>query len=154
MAGSNHWNMVIPDEGSQYHEGSTSMICHRHPQHLHCFADDAAQCGPLAQHYAGIHSIPLAAIVGSVGRCHELGCDFQPRHPAAGSLGEESRYRSIRRAVAQGACLPAIEVYQLGSHYYVLDGNHRVAAARSAGQLEIDAVVIAFERVASQVAAA
>jgi hypothetical protein len=41
--------------------------------------------------------------------------------------------------------LPAIEVYQLGNEYYVLDGNHRVAAARSVGQLEIDAVVTAFQ---------
>jgi ParB-like chromosome segregation protein Spo0J len=44
----------------------------------------------------------------------------------------------------QDAPLPAIEVYQLGERYYVLDGNHRVAAARWQEQLEIDAVVTAF----------
>jgi hypothetical protein len=43
-----------------------------------------------------------------------------------------------------GTPLPAVELYKLGSGYYVVDGNHRVAAARELGQTEIDADVSEF----------
>ena len=44
--------------------------------------------------------------------------------------------------MSDGLPLPAIEVYKLGDCYYVLDGHHRVAAARAASQISIDAEVI------------
>jgi hypothetical protein len=40
--------------------------------------------------------------------------------------------------------LPPVELYRLGNIYYVLDGHHRVAAARLNGQLELDAQVVDF----------
>lgn len=115
-----------------------------HDSSVRCFAHDAAGCGSLAQHYAGIHDIPVAAIVGSVGRSHELRADFLPRRSPEG----DQRYTRIRAALRAGATVPAIEVYELAERYYVLDGNHRVAAARASGVLSLDAVVIAFEPVA------
>jgi hypothetical protein len=105
------------------------------------FTCDAAQNGSWAQHYAGIHDIPVDAIVGSVGRSHELCLDFMPAWERRG----DERYRRIRAAMLQGRVLPAIEVYQLGDRYYVLDGNHRVAAARAIGQIDIDAIVTEFQ---------
>lgn len=43
-----------------------------------------------------------------------------------------------------GEAVPAVELYKLGSGYYVLDGNHRVAAAWDLGWEEIDADVTEF----------
>ena len=121
------------------------MNWRRHQDPVRSFSRDAAQCPPLNQHYAGVRSIPVSAIIGSVGRSHELASDFLPRKRVPGFLRGDARYHSIRAAMVHDIPLPAIEVYQLGTQYYVLDGNHRVAAARSVGQLEIDAVVTAFE---------
>jgi hypothetical protein len=112
---------------------------HRHQsQTIRCFANDAAAAGPLAQHDAGIQTIAVAAIVGSVCRGQSLRSDFQPIH----CQGIDSRYCSVITAMRHGASLPAIEVYRLGNHFYVLDGHHRVAAARALGQLSIEAIVI------------
>jgi ParB-like chromosome segregation protein Spo0J len=44
----------------------------------------------------------------------------------------------------RGRGLPPVELYKLGATYYVLDGHHRVAAARLNGQLEIDAYVAEY----------
>lgn len=51
------------------------------------------------------------------------------------------RYADIERALLRGVELPPIEVYRIGAEYFVLDGHHRVAAARKIGQLYVDAVV-------------
>lgn len=104
----------------------------------------------LAQHFAGYQTIPVAAIVGSVGRSHELASDFLPLRRRKG----DDRYGRVLQAVQQGAGLPPIDVYKLGGRYYVLDGHHRVAAARKTGQKEIDASVIEFQPVSRQAGAA
>ena len=51
---------------------------------------------------------------------------------------------SLGGAMRAGQALPAIEVYALGEEYYVVDGHHRVAAARALGQLYLDALVHEF----------
>ncbi|GAC1328960.1 MAG: hypothetical protein NVS2B16_37710 [Chloroflexota bacterium] len=107
------------------------------------FDRDASQFRSLSRHYAGVHPIPVDRIVGSVGRHEELRSDFMPFHTPGG----DARYRWIRRAMERGQALPAIEVYQLLNSYYVLDGNHRVAAARRMGQCAIDAVVTEYRPV-------
>jgi hypothetical protein len=104
------------------------------------FVDDAARYRPLVQRPLGLRTVALDRIVGSVGRAHELGADFLPRHAPSG----DTRYQRIRIALARGEVLPPVELYKLGYDYYVLDGNHRVAAARALGQPEIDAVVTEF----------
>jgi hypothetical protein len=75
-----------------------------------------------------------------VGRAHELGADFLPRRAPRG----DARYQRIRTALQRREILPPVELYKLGYNYYVLDGNHRVAAARALGRPEIDAVVTEF----------
>jgi hypothetical protein len=57
---------------------------------------------------------------------------------------ELQRYERIKEAMANGEALPPVVLYKLGYGYYVLDGNHRVAAARELGQLEIEADVTEF----------
>jgi nucleotide-binding universal stress UspA family protein len=105
------------------------------------FADDAARAGPHAQRHLGIRPVEVARIVGSVGRANELGADFRPLKP---HKEDNTRFQRIVRAMETGDSLPPVELYKLGFGYYVLDGNHRVAAAKKLGQLEIDADVIEF----------
>jgi uncharacterized ParB-like nuclease family protein len=40
--------------------------------------------------------------------------------------------------------MPPIEVYQVGEAYFVIDGNHRVSAARQEGMKTIAAYVCEF----------
>ena len=54
------------------------------------------------------------------------------------------RYRSVLAAMRTDVPLPPIEVYALRDAYYVVDGHHRVAAARALGYLYLDALVHEF----------
>jgi len=109
-------------------------------ERLRSFAEAAERFGPLVQRPLGLRTIPLDRIVGSVGRAHELGPDFVPRDRPQG----DDRFKRIRAALEHGVGLPPVDLYKLGYDYYVLDGHHRVAAAKAIGQLEIDAVVTEF----------
>lgn len=40
--------------------------------------------------------------------------------------------------------LPPVDLYKIKDKYYVVDGNHRVAAAKEIGQIYIDAYVTEF----------
>jgi len=44
----------------------------------------------------------------------------------------------------QGKPLPPVKLYQIKDEYYVLDGNHRVAAAKELGHDEIKAQILEF----------
>ena len=84
----------------------------------------------------GTETVPVAKIVGSVGR-HE---DFDPGFlPAKASL--EARWKRIDRAFHRGEELPPVVLRKLGDNYYVEDGNHRVSVARFQGVEWIDAEV-------------
>ena len=92
------------------------------------------------QHYIGLKQIPINQVVGSVGRYHDFDRAFLPRFQSSGG-----RWMSIDEAHLQDIGLPAIEVYQIGSAYFVKDGNHRVSVARERGQVFIDAAVTEIE---------
>ena len=82
-----------------------------------------------------LRNIPMEAIVGSVGRYEDFNRQFLPRQEA--QLG---RWARVRMAFEYSG-LPAIEVYQIGKVYFVLDGHHRVSVARQLGAKEIEAYV-------------
>jgi hypothetical protein len=88
-------------------------------------------------HEIGLREIPLDQIVGSVGRYNDFDRAFLPRRTET-----RSRWISIDTARLRDITLPAIEVYKIGSFYFVKDGNHRVSVARRKGQAFIDANVI------------
>jgi hypothetical protein len=88
-------------------------------------------------HEIGLKEIPLDQIVGSVGRYNDFDRAFLPRRTET-----RSRWISIDAARLLDVALPAIEVYKIGSFYFVKDGNHRVSVARRKGQAFIDANVI------------
>lgn len=92
------------------------------------------------QYDAGIQEIPVDHIKGSVGRVHDFSARFLPR-----SNKVRHRWVSIARANLAGEYIPPIEVYQIGSVYFVKDGNHRVSVARSLNQQTIMAHVIVIQ---------
>jgi nucleotide-binding universal stress UspA family protein len=87
---------------------------------------------------AGLREIPLEAIVGSVGRSQDFSRTFLPRQDS-----DESRWANVKTAVKDLAIdsLPPIQVYQIGTAYFVQDGHHRVSIARQIGQSYIHAYV-------------
>ena len=90
---------------------------------------------PSGQIERGLQEIPLAAIVGSVGRYRDFTRTFLPRHDA-----DATRWAQVKVAhLTQG--VPPITVYQIGDVYFVQDGNHRVSVARQLGNNTIEAYV-------------
>ncbi len=84
----------------------------------------------------GLQSIPVDAIVGSVGRYTDFTRTFLPL-----SGVDPQRWASVKTAATNVTQLPPIDVYQIGEAYFVLDGNHRVSIARREGISHLDALV-------------
>jgi hypothetical protein len=85
----------------------------------------------------GIKTIAIENITGSVGKYHDFDSEFRPK-----SHVSEKRFSDIKRIMRKGGPLPPITLYQIRNDYYVIDGNHRVAAAKELGWSEIRASVV------------
>ena len=85
-------------------------------------------------------SVPLDAVVGSVGRYQEFDRAFMPKLDSTAQ-----RWRSVASAYLDHVTLPPVTLYKLGEAYFVVDGHHRVSVAREMGQAFIDANVIEAE---------
>jgi hypothetical protein len=91
----------------------------------------------------GMQQVPLASITGSLNRTRDFDRAFLPR-------GDEQRQRMRRlREVAESQGLPPVELYKVGGAYFVVDGHHRVAVARSVDAETIEAHVAEFPTEAS-----
>jgi hypothetical protein len=118
---------------------------HREAGQLRDFETDtrhqAALYGPLQRRSMGVRTIEVHRIVGSVGRSHDFDASYQPRNrsPAA-----RDRFDRVLKHMRAGNGVPAIDVYKLRRYYYVLDGHHRVGAAKIIGMKEIEANVTVF----------
>ena len=84
----------------------------------------------------GLQEIPLDKIVGSVGRYKDFTRTFLPRTNAI-----RSRWQRLDAMAHGPSGFPPIEVYKVGSVYFVLDGNHRVSVAKQLGAKTIEAYV-------------
>jgi nucleotide-binding universal stress UspA family protein len=84
----------------------------------------------------GLRQIPVAAIVGSVGRYQDFTRTFLPRDQV-----DQDRWVRVGAAAPVIGDLPPIECYKIGDSYFVLDGNHRVSIARQQGVAYIDAYI-------------
>lgn len=89
-----------------------------------------------ARRYLGLRSVPLNQIVGSEGRSNDFDAQFRPRQ-----AHNKERWIGIAVARFRGIVLPPVELMQVGNHYFVRDGNHRISVALALGQVEIDALV-------------
>ncbi|MBU0971076.1 MAG: ParB N-terminal domain-containing protein [Proteobacteria bacterium] len=85
----------------------------------------------------GVQTIALENIIGSVGKYSDFDSQFRPKKHVSGK-----RFTDIKRAMREGASLPPVKLYQIRDDYYVLDGNHRVAAAKELGWADIKAKVV------------
>jgi hypothetical protein len=88
----------------------------------------------------GLRSVPLDRIVGTMRHPSQNTADFLPL-PKLRGTNWRGRWQRISGAIDRLETLPPVDLVQVGDEYYVVDGHNRVAAARRAGGLEIDADV-------------
>jgi hypothetical protein len=88
----------------------------------------------------GLQIVPIDRIVGTTRHPSQNTTDFLPL-PYLRGRNWNGRWQRIQRAVDDLSTLPAVDLVQVGDEYYVADGHNRVAAARGAGAVAIDADV-------------
>ncbi len=87
----------------------------------------------------GTRMVPLKQIVGSVGRYHDFDKKFRLKHHLS-----VNRFEHVMGLMKDGVALPSVKLYQIKDEYYVLDGNHRVAAAKEMKLDQIEGCIIEF----------
>lgn len=83
-----------------------------------------------------LEDIPIAGIVGSVGRYTDFTRSFLP---TKGS--DAGRWARVKVGTTSLSGLPPIEVYRVGEAYFVKDGHHRISVAKQEGAKHIQAYV-------------
>ncbi len=101
------------------------------------FEEVRGALGAVSQSYLGMREVPVAKIVGSVGRHRDFDRAFLPSKPDLGV-----RWRRIDEIMHRAEELPPVSLYKIGDAYFVIDGNHRVSVARQQGVEMIDADVV------------
>lgn len=89
----------------------------------------------------GLRTVEVKKIVGSVNRWQDFDSHFRFKLTSRAAM---ERYARIKRALERGEYLPPVELYKIRNKYYVVDGNHRVAAAKEIGQTYIDAYITEY----------
>jgi hypothetical protein len=88
----------------------------------------------------GLQIVPIDDIVGTTRHPSQNTEDFLPL-PGLRGRNWAGRWQRIQRAVDDLSLLPAVELMKVGDEYYVADGHNRVAAAKQAAAVAIDADV-------------
>lgn len=105
--------------------------------HVSSFNEQQAQEEDVQFIDHGVQTVALDRITGSVGKYHDFDSRFRPKRHVSGK-----RFSEIKRIMREGGSLPPVSLYQIRNDYYVLDGNHRVAAAKELGRTDIRAKVV------------
>ncbi len=84
-------------------------------------------------------SVPLKQITGSVGRYQDFDNHFRIKKHIP-----SERLENIKASMRRGKQLPPVKLYQIKDEFYVLDGNHRVSAAKEFGHDTILADIVEF----------
>ena len=109
------------------------------PPEVKSFKDQQKKEAAFDARDRGIRTVPMGRIVGSVGRYQ----DFDSRFRFKDNRPSE-RLQWIMDAMRQGRPLGPVKLYQIKDDYYVLDGNHRISAAKQLGHDEILAHIFEF----------
>lgn len=107
-----------------------------HNTDLVSFEEVAKKLKARQQVAMGAQMVPLAKIVGSVGRYRDFTRSFLPRASA-----NPERWIRLDAAVNALENVPPVELFKIGDVYFVRDGNHRVSVARANGLSHIEAMV-------------
>ena len=102
-----------------------------------CFGEDLNYNGPFKYIDQGVNNVQLNQVVGSVGKCSAFNIEFIPR-----SHVPPDRLINIKQAIRNGKSLPPVNLYKVDNEFYVMDGNHRVAAAKELRHRQILAKVV------------
>lgn len=118
------------DEMTQKEPGETARLLD--------FNDIAQRLNLRHPIYRGVQNVPLEAIVGSAGRYNDFTTAFLP-----GDDGLKARWERIATIYLDPTSggVPPVELYKVGSAYFVKDGNHRVSVARQLGLADVEAYV-------------
>ena len=84
----------------------------------------------------GVCNIPLKQIVGSVWKCHDFDSQFRPK-----SHVPLDRVIRNKRNMLEGKSITPVILYKINDEYYVMDGNHRIAAAKELNRYNIKAKI-------------
>ena len=115
------------------------LWCGNRNSEAKCFREDQECEGAFDHINRGICSVPLEQIVGSVGRYHDFDSQFKIKDHVP-----PDRFISVKNAMREGKSLPPVKLYKIKDEYYVLDGNHRIAAAKELGRSDIMAKIVEF----------
>lgn len=88
------------------------------------------------RHALGARTVALDDIRGSLDRAGDFDCEFYPLNERS-----ETRWVRVATAMVRGLALPPVELIQVGEVYFVVDGHHRISAARALKYTHVDAVV-------------
>ncbi|SIR81760.1 chromosome partitioning protein ParB [Williamsia sterculiae] len=100
------------------------------------FDDVVRAVGRVSERSLGLQSVPVDAIVGSVDRTGDFDRYFRPT-----SARVRARWQRLAAAQRRGESVPPIQLYKVGSMYFVIDGHHRVSIAIARSDAVIDAYV-------------
>jgi hypothetical protein len=104
-----------------------------------CFKETQLKEGAFDMRARGTRIVPLRQIVGSVGRYHDFDRKFRLRRHLS-----SDRFEHVKDLMQGGVSFPPVKLYQINDEYYVLDGNHRVSAAKELGYQYIEARIVEF----------
>lgn len=107
---------------------------------LYSYDEVANRLNARQQIEKGTEMVPLAQIVGSVGRYRDFTRSFLPR---AGV--NQERWARLDAALNSMEGFPPIDLFKIGEVYFVRDGNHRVSVARANDATHIEAYVTEIE---------
>ena len=85
---------------------------------------------------AGLQTVAIKQIRGSVGRSHEFDATFRPLRS-----GTEHRWLRVAAELQAGKPLPPVRLIRVGDVYFVRVGHCAVSVARAWGRVWIDAEV-------------
>lgn len=100
------------------------------------FAEVVEALGHVGERSAGVQTIDLDSIVGTVDRSKDFDRAFRPT-----SARVRQRWERMAAAARRGESFPPITVKRIGELHFVQDGHHRVSVARALGRGDIDAYV-------------
>ena len=112
---------------------------HTHDRPVKSFKEDQEKEAAFDYKDRGARLVPVKQIIGSVGRYNDFDGEFRLKQHM-----DSERFHNIIKAMKSGKALPPVKLYQIKDEYYVLDGNHRIAAAKELGRLDINAKIVEF----------